>query len=229
MLKELSAVILAGRDNRHLKSTKQTLPFGDETVLTRTLQAYLDAGVAEVILVLSERQAELQGALGALAGRVKVLTVADSEVGLGACLREGVRSVAGGSKGFMIGVADQPLLTAELITAMAEAFAKGGKKIALPVVQGGIGFPAIFDASMSKEFGRLKDAEESWDVVTANATEVVDVHRYETAYVRSIDDMDDYFAMLDLARLPRPDLTPPKDEPESSLAGAGSADRNPLG
>lgn len=211
MMKNLSAVLLAGRENRHLKTAKWTLPFGESTVLLRTLDAYLDAGAAEVVVVLASRADEVRASLSALmssarGSKIRVIEATDPEGNSGLLLREGVAAIAGNGRNFALGSGEQPLLTAELLNTLAEAFVAGKKKILAPVCQGAIGQPVFFDASLAKDFGRLKNDGDAWEILKAHSDEVNDLHRYETSLIRSIDDLEDYYAMLDIAKLPHPEL-----------------------
>ena len=228
MMKNLSAVILAGRENRHLKMLKSTLPFGDSTVLNRTLQAYLDAGISELVLVLGHRAAEIRESLGNLEGKVKIVMASEPEGDTGLLLREGVAAVSSSSKAFALGAGDQPLLAPELLNELSAVFEAGKTKILAPVVQGAIGQPVFFDISLVKDFQKLGDHNDAWEVLKANSEEVFDLHRYETTLIRGIDDLEDFFAMLDLAKLPHPELIhesgePARPEPVGAMASGGSS------
>ncbi|MFN8549521.1 MAG: NTP transferase domain-containing protein [Candidatus Eisenbacteria bacterium] len=228
MMKNLSAVLLAGRENRHLKTAKWTLPFGESTVLNRTLDAYLDAGAAEVVVVLASRSDEVRASLGTIlssarGSKVRLVEASDPEGNSGLLLREGVAAIAGNGRSFALGSGEQPLLTAELLTTLAEAFAAGKKKILAPVCQGAIGQPVFFDASLAKDFARLKNDGDAWEILKAHSDEVNDLHRYETSLIRSIDDLEDYYAMLDIAKLPHPELAQIEGTPQTSTPEMATA------
>lgn len=223
MMKNLSAVIVAGRENRHLKSPKQLLPFGETTVLDRTLSAYLDAGVTELILVLGHRGEEIAAALSNLDPRVKLVTSPHPDAGFGTHLQEGIQAISPNAKAFLLGLGDQPTLTAELVSRLAQQFEAGGKKILVPVCQGSIGHPAFFSASLLPEFKKLSSTQDAWDVIKANGAEVLDIHMYETCVVRDIEDFEDYKALLQIAGLPVPDTMPGSEaetQPAESLPQA---------
>lgn len=222
MMKNLSVVLIAGRENRHLKSPKQLLPFsadGAKTVLDRTIEVYLEAGASEVVLSLAHRAAEIQEALGKLDPRVKLHVAANSEAGPGQQIREGMAKISSSSKAFAIGLTDQPLLSVELLNELCAKFEASSKKILVPVCQGSIGHPVFFRSALASAVSGLDPARELWDLIRDQSSEVDDYHVYHTSIVRSIDDLDDYYELLDLARLPRPD---PSVQARAEIMASGS-------
>lgn len=206
-MKNLSAILLAGRENRHLKTTKWTLPFGPTTVLGRTLEAYLGAGVDEVILVLGSRAQEILSQLPNLDRRVKVESIDAADAPYGSLIKAGAKAVSSGAKAFCFGSGDQPLLSAERISEVVDRFESTKAKILVPVCQGSVGSPAVFDASYLDTFRKLSDTGEVWDVLQSNGKDVQDYHVFHTSFVRDIDDLEDYHEMLRIAGLPIPDLS----------------------
>jgi molybdenum cofactor cytidylyltransferase len=217
MMKNLSAVIVNSRAGRHLKTPVPMLPFGDTTILNRTLTAYLDAGFREVIVVLSYRATEVQTSLGPLAGRVHVVSAAHVDEEFGGLIRLGLERISNSSKGFAIGTGDQPLLDKALLTALGDRFSSSKTKILVPVCQGQVGYPAFFDVALLAEFRRLPPQGEVWDILKAHATDVLDYGVFQTAVIRHVDDTEDYHAMLRMAGLPIPE--PEEEEEAASTAG----------
>jgi molybdenum cofactor cytidylyltransferase len=231
MMKNLSAVIVASRTQRHLKTPVPLLPFGDTTVLGKTASAYLDAGFAEVILVLGYRGTEIQASLGPLASRLQILIGPIPDEEYGTLVRRGVEKISSGSKAFALGLGDQPLLDKDLLENLADKFAASRSKIMVPVNQGSIGYPLFFDASLAQDFRKTAAGAEPWDVLKAHAGDVLDYAVFHTSVVRHIEDMDDYHEALSIARLPIPEIAP-TPEPGSNgtppeAAGEEGGDGSP--
>jgi molybdenum cofactor cytidylyltransferase len=205
MIKDLSAVIVGSRSGRHLKTPVPLLPFGEETVLQRTLNAYLTAGFNEIILVQGYRSSEVQASLGTLANKIQFVGSSLPDEDFGTVLRRGIEKLSPSAKAFAVGLGDQPLLTSELVGQLAERFAAGKSKILVPVCQGFLGHPVFFDISLAAEFKKLPAHGETWDVIKAHGTEVLDYGVYHTAVIRHIEDVDDYHDLLRLAGLPVPE------------------------
>jgi molybdenum cofactor cytidylyltransferase len=201
----IPAILLGGREVRHLRVPKQILPFGDATVLGKTLRAYLDAGVSEVILVLGYKADLIASELGTLPPNVRIAKNPLFDEGMGTFLRIGVREIPAGSQGFCIGLGDQPLLTADLVGELMKAFVEGNKKVLVPVHQSSLGLPVFFQASVAEEILALPPRGELWDIIKRHGDDLIDYPTGYTSILRSIEDQDDYHAMLRIAGLPIPD------------------------
>lgn len=225
-LASITAILVGGRETRHLRLPKQILPFGDTTVLGRTLSAYREAGIGEVILVLGYKGDAIAEKLGALPAGVRIARNPLFDEGMGSFLRTGMRELGSG-RAFCIGLGDQPLLTAELVKEFAAAFLESKAKILVPAYQGSLGLPAFFAATFAEEIASLPPRGELWDILKRHGEELRDHPTGFTAVVRSIDEMEDYHAMLRIAGLPIPDLpvaAPPAGAPaESTDAEPGKA------
>ncbi len=215
-MKPIPAILVGGREVRHLRVPKQILPFGETTVLGRTVQAYLDAGVSDVILVLGYKADLIESTLGPLPPKVRIVKNPLFDEGMGSFLRTGVRELPAGAEAFCLGLGDQPILPAELIRELAAAYVESGKKILVPVYQGSLGLPAILHASMAEEILSLPVKGELWDLILRHADDLADHPTGYTAVLRSIEDQDDYHEMLRLAGLPVPEYHPEPAEPEET-------------
>jgi CTP:molybdopterin cytidylyltransferase MocA len=224
----IPAIIVGGREARHLRVPKQSLPFGDTTVLGKTVRAYVEAGASEVIVVLGYKSEQVLASLGPLHPSVKIVRNPLYEEGMGTFLRAGVRELPQGAKAFTVGLCDQPLLSAELIREFVEAFFKAGKKILVPVLQTSLGLPIVCDASVAQEIQALPPNGELWDVIKRSGDDLFDYPTGYTAVLRSIEDLDDYHDMLRVAGLKIPEIpmgtaTQGEEHPPATPADSPSA------
>lgn len=209
MTRNLSAVILGTPSGPRLKTPIALLPFGESTVLNRTLSSYLDAGFAEVVLVLGTKAAEIREALGDLAGRVRVVESGGDDR-FAPMLRAGLEGLSAGSRGVAVGLGDQPLLNPEILQHLAERFEAAEAKILVPVWHGSLGLPMLFRSTLAGELRGLDPDAGSWDILRAHGRDVVDLEVPYTAVVRRIEDRADYHELLRVAGLPIPE--PPAAE-----------------
>ncbi|MGH9945077.1 MAG: nucleotidyltransferase family protein, partial [Pyrinomonadaceae bacterium] len=77
----LSAVLLAAGRSRRMGAFKPLLPFGDRTVAEVCVDNLRAAGVAEIVVVLGHRAAELQARLTHLPVRFALNEATESEMG----------------------------------------------------------------------------------------------------------------------------------------------------
>jgi molybdenum cofactor cytidylyltransferase len=227
MMKNLSAIIVAARSGRRLRTPIPMLPFGDTTVLGRTLRAYVDAKFSEIIVVLGYRGEEIRASLGDLAGKIVPVQAPAGDEPYADLLRLGVERLSGTAKAFAIGRGDQPLLGKEIIEELGTAYAATKGKILVPTWQGAVGHPVFFDVSFAADFRRLAAPAEIWDVIKAHAKQVEDREVQYIAVTQGIEDRDDYFDALRCARLPVPEPAP-RPEP-TEIAGGSAGGEDPLG
>ncbi|MCA9756879.1 MAG: NTP transferase domain-containing protein [Candidatus Eisenbacteria bacterium] len=195
MTHKLSAVLISGRPQT-AKSRPGLLDFGGAKVAERTVSAYSD--FAQVVLVVAG------DADGFPKGpNVTVVTVSEDAV-VSKQIKAGLDAMDKGNDGFCTGLIDQPLLTAELVNGMAEAFLGGSDKILVPLALRQIGQPAFFRKDLASDFAKLADAETAWSILKSHGNDVAIFDTNETSVLRNIEDMDDYHAMLQIAGHPVP-------------------------
>jgi len=202
----ITAILVGGRETRHLRVPKQTLPFGDTTVLGRTLRAYLEVGVDDIILVLGYKGESVRSSLGTLPPKVRIVKNPLFDEGMVTFLRTGVRELNASATGFCVGLGDQPLLTPALVEEFLKAFVDSKKRILVPAHQGNLGLPIFLAADLAGEVQDLPAGGELWDILKRHREEVFDYPTGYSAVVRSISDLDDYHTMLRMAGLDIPDL-----------------------
>lgn len=198
MAHNLSAILISGHPGA--ASLRSGLfDFGQAKVYEKTAAAF--AGFTEVILVIPGSSEGFQEPLG---GKIVVVS---EHAGLGTQLKAGVGAVSPSSNGFAIGMMNQALLEPDLVNAMAEKFLAGSKKILVPVAHRQIGQPAFYDKSFSSTFAGFSEDETAWSILRANDENLELYDVLETSVLRSIEDIEDYHAMLTIAGLPVPDTT----------------------
>lgn len=196
MTHKLSAVLFSGRPQT-AKARPGLLDFGGQKVVERTLAAYAD--FAQVVLVVDGDPTGFP----AKDARIEVVTLPEGAP-VAEQLRAGVAAAGGGSKGFSLGLIDQPLLTKELVDAMAEKFLGGKAQILAPVALRQIGQPVFFRSELAGEFASLGADETAWTILKRHGDAVDVFETHHTSVIRNIEDTDDYHALLALAGLPVP-------------------------
>ncbi len=203
MSKNISAVLVATRIQRRLKNPIPMLPFGEKTILRQTIDAYLEAGIGEIAVVVGYRGSEIQESLGSLPGSIRVVTSPDHEEPFHSMFRRGYQALSS-PKGVAVGMGDQALLQGELVAKLAAAFSAGKSRILLPVWSGQIGMPVFMDPSLADEFASMPPHSELWDLLTAHKDEIQEYPTSHRSILRHIEDTEDYYGMLEMAGLPVP-------------------------
>ena len=156
--------------------------------MRRAARSFLEAGLAPVIAVVSGDR-HLADALAGLP--VTIETNPQPERGINTSIRIGVEALPRATTAALIGVADQPLLTAEAILKLVKAFVPG--KIVGPRYGDHGGNPVIFDRRFFPELMRLKEADRGGQLVVAAHPEAVIEVELPVSMGTDIDSPDDWF------------------------------------
>ena len=153
----VGAVLLAaGAGSRLGHKPKSLLELDGVPLIHRQLAALSGAGVAEVVVVLGHHAAVIAAALAAFPVAVNVRTATNPKPddGQPSSVRIGLQNLSAKLDAVIVALADQPLLDAEDITSLIDAFKKrsAAAAMAVPRVSGAPGNPVIFDAALRDEW-----------------------------------------------------------------------------
>ena len=153
----VGAVLLAaGAGSRLGNKPKSLLELDGVPLIHRQLAAL--SGVDEVVVVLGHHAAMIAAALAARPVPVNVKTVTNPkpDEGQPSSVRVGLQSLSANLDAVIVALADQPLLDAEDIGALIDAFKKrsGAAAMVVPRVSGAPGNPVMFDAALRDEWLR---------------------------------------------------------------------------
>ena len=153
----VGAVLLAaGAGSRLGNKPKSLLELDGVPLIHRQLDAL--SGVDEVVVVLGHHAAMIAAALAARPVPVNVKTVTNPkpDEGQPSSVRVGLQSLSANLDAVIVALADQPLLDAEDIGALIDAFKKrsGAAAMVVPRVSGAPGNPVMFDAALRDEWLR---------------------------------------------------------------------------
>ena len=135
-------ILASGTSNRFGASNKLLARVGSETVIERTLNAYLNA-MAEVWVVVAPSPNPVADLIS-IEG-VHLIENPDVAAGQSAALRHGIRSLPPQTRAAVIGVGDQPLLPSDVITDLIRAWNRGDALAVAPRYGGIPGNPVVFD------------------------------------------------------------------------------------
>lgn len=142
---ELTGILLAAGESARLGEPKQLLRFQGEPLVRRAAAALLDH-CSRVLVVTG---AVDQPVMDALAGMpVRIVHNEAWREGMGSSIRRGVECAEQGSAGYLLFVADQPLVGTVEIGKLVEAWRSSPQSIAAAAYANTRGVPAIFPARL---------------------------------------------------------------------------------
>ena len=145
-LARMAAVILAAGYSSRLPGWKPGLPLGDTTVAAQAAALFVQAGVADIVVVTGHRSAELSRLLSDQP--VRCIFNAHYERGMYESVITGVRALPPATSAFFLLPVDVPLVKSRTLRRLARRFAAGGSKIIYPVFQGERGHPPLISAEL---------------------------------------------------------------------------------
>lgn len=153
----VGAVLLAaGAGSRLGGRPKPLLELGGVPLVLRQLIALSGAGVDEVAVVLGHHADAVEAAVGQFP--ITLVRNPAPDEGQASSVRVGLQALSPRLDAVIVALADQPLLTAQDITALIAAFKqRGDAAMVVPRVRGGDGSvqpgnPVIFDAALRDEW-----------------------------------------------------------------------------
>jgi molybdenum cofactor cytidylyltransferase len=185
----LAAVILAAGESRRMGRPKALIPYRGVTFAEHLLQITRHQRVGLTRLVLGAKAEELRAQLPV--DPADVVINPNWELGQLSSIQAGVRSLPPGqTEGFVLCPVDHPLVSADLVAKLIEAFDASEKLIILPTYQGKRGHPAIFHASLYDELLAASAEVGARQVVWAHAGDVLEVPTNEEGSVLNLNDPD---------------------------------------
>jgi len=147
-----AVVILAGGESARMGYRKELLPFRGIPLVRHAASTALAAGLGPVVVVLGAHGAQVRTALLGL----DVTTVVNEawRGGIGTSIRAGVGAVDRSDevRGLVLMLADQPLVTAEILGALVQRHVDDQCAVVAARYSGTVGVPAYFARGM---FGSL--------------------------------------------------------------------------
>ena len=188
-MRAVAVVTAAGSAERFGGKKLLTLIDG-EPLLDHTIDALLDGGVSEVIVVVGkDARAELERDVNAMLDpRVRAVENPDPSRGMFSSIQAGVAQAQGDAILVMPG--DMPFVSAETVRAVIEAYERK-PAIVSPRYRGKRGHPVALPAFLRDELRAAAPGATLHDVVHAHSDLRVDVDLDDPGIVRDVDRPED--------------------------------------
>jgi molybdenum cofactor cytidylyltransferase len=191
---KIAAVLLAAGRSRRMGAFKPLLPFGRRSVVETCVANLLEAGAAEVVVVVGHRGGEVRAAL-ARETRVRfaVNEVEGSEMGVS--VARGVEAVNAEAKAALVALVDYPAVPPRAIESLLDARARTGARLVVPEWRGRGGHPVLVDLMLRGELLSVAPERGLRALFDAHAAEVLRVPSDSPFVARDMDTWDDYVAL----------------------------------
>lgn len=189
-------IVLGAGESKRLGRPKQTLPFGDTTLLGHVLRDVEDSSLERVVLVVGGAAEE---ALAPITPRRAEAVRNDSYgTGCASSLLAGL-DAAGDVEAVMLVLGDMPGVAPDVIDRVASAWDERRPWAAVTGYRGELGHPFVFSKAAFPELRGLHGDKAVWKLIEGQPERVerIDVDR---ELPRDVDTWEDYEAALSVVR-----------------------------
>jgi len=184
------AVVTAAGSAERFGGKKLLTPIDGEPLLDHTIDALLEGGVAEVIVVVGrDARAELERDVNAMLDpRVRAVENPDPSRGMFSSIQEGVAQAQGDA--ILVLPGDMPFVSPETVRAVIAAYARKPAIIS-PRYRGKRGHPVVLPAALRDEIRAADPHATLHEVIRAHVDMRVDVDVDDRGIVRDVDRQED--------------------------------------
>lgn len=206
----IPAIVLAAGASSRMGRTKALLPLpGGDTFLGRVISTLRAAGIGEITVVVGRDAGSIRAALR---GPVNVVQNDDPSRGQLSSLQLGLDAVTApdaarqgdpGVAAVLVTIVDLPLVSAETVRRVIDAWKASGAPIVRPAREGRHGHPVIFGAAIFDELRSADLTVGAREVLRAHLPEILDVGVDDAGAFDDIDTPADYERLVGLP-FPKP-------------------------
>lgn len=167
------AIILAAGASSRMGTSKQLLDVNGEALLTRTINSVINAGLADIVVVLGADEAAHRNILHQLKVHITVNEL--WEAGMGSSIKAGMHHLIAqvpDVQAVIIFVCDQPMLTADIISGIIARFREIKKQIVASGYSDAAGVPVLFARSYFATLMQLPDDQGAKKIILQNPDDV---------------------------------------------------------
>ena len=187
----VAAIVLAAGQSTRMAPYHKLLVAdrGGKTMIARTVDNVLASGARPILVVVGHRADDIKAALG---GRpVTYVSAADYASGLSASLKAGITAVPPEATGALVCLGDMPLVTGRMIDRVIAGFdSDEGRGIVVPVHQGKIGNPILWDRRFFPDILALSGDSGARKLLDSHAEAVAEIDLGDDAVLRDFDTME---------------------------------------
>lgn len=187
----ISGILLAAGESRRMGSPKALLRYRGKMFIERICEAFLAAGVDELIVVLGARAAELQRAIPA---HPTLRTVINPHYFQGqlSSLMTGLGAVSADSEAAIVNLVDHPLITTDTFHALIASFRADPLPILIASYNGKRGHPVLFSSQVYGELLAAPLDQGAKVVVRKDPSRVREIPLDDPGILADIDTPEDY-------------------------------------
>jgi molybdenum cofactor cytidylyltransferase len=188
----VAGIVLAAGESARFGQPKQLLEWRGEPLVRRVSRISLAAGLSEVVVVTGSSRASVRQVLSGMP--VKLVENLNWAEGQASSVRAGIRALQPRTGGAIFLLADQPLVTTNLIKSLREEHARSLAPIIAPMVDGRRGNPVLFDRTTFADLASLEGEAGGRTLFSKFRVHELPWHDQGVLFV--VDTLEDYQQLL---------------------------------
>jgi len=197
----ISAILLAAGESKRMgEQDKLFLKYKGNWIINHVMQNLWASKKSELIIVMNNNDNDLLN--GQRTDEIQVVINPDFRRGMTTSIQAGVGAASADTSGYMICLADQPLMQKEDYNEIIERFEllvkHDTKSIVLPFYNGERGNPVIFSSVYRDDIMGHQDMEGCKAIVQNNQKHVYRIEMINDHILKDVDTPEDYDLLVDL-------------------------------
>lgn len=187
----ISAIIPAAGESKRMGRPKMSLPWGNETVLTRVVSIFKNAGVEDIVVVTGGAREQVERLLA----NIEVRTIHNEDHARGGMLSSvqcGMRTLGRQTQAALIGLGDQPQVRERTVRMVCDAFLETKSNIVVPSFQMRRGHPWLVARPLWEQVLEMKPPQSLRDFLSARRAEIHYVNVDDPNVLADLDTPEDY-------------------------------------
>lgn len=195
----VSAILLAAGESKRMgEQDKLFLKYKGNWIINHVMQNLWVSNQSELIIVMNNNDNELLN--GPRSEKIQVVVNPDYKKGMTTSIQAGVRASSAGTSGFMVCLADQPLMQAsdynEIIDRFELLIKHDPKCIVVPFYGDVKGNPVIFSSVYRAAIMTHQEMEGCKEIVHTNKEHVYQIEMTNDHILKDVDTPKDYKALV---------------------------------
>ena len=187
---KVTGIILAAGTSSRLGQPKQLLTYKGKTLLNWVIEAAVESSLAQVILVLGHKAAEIQKTIDY--PNISIIYNAQYDQGQSSSIRHGIKAFDPSVDAAMFLLGDQPLIKTATIDALINSYAKKQSMIIAPTFKGKRGNPVLFDRRLFPQLETLPGDSGGRVLFDEYADQIFLVEVNDPGILIDVDSFEDY-------------------------------------
>lgn len=194
LMSEIWGIVLASGESKRMKVQKLLLPFQGKTIIEKVIENVIQSVVDCTLVVVGSEKEEILGVINNLP--VSYCYNDGYRHGMLSSVKCGFQSLPRIFEAALVFLGDQPMIPAEAVNRVIQAYRQSQKGIVIPVFQKKRGHPLLIDSKYREEIEKLGDQEGLRGLASKFPDDVLEVEVNLPGILRDIDTNEEYLEAI---------------------------------